>query len=259
MLADGVDIHPAADGAREAAVGPHSELPAGPAVAAPTVSRRKWAAPRAVLARPSRSRDISTSPVRVIAPGRRCSRGGGHPPWPVRRSRRSRIQVDGEWCVAGSSAGLPGHGQQLATHPVPTCPHRKLRRKVPRVEGALTTLPRVQAVPPVRSASSMQSPPRQRRCVIILSPVLARPGARPRSTGNLGQAQVRQRGGKDQPGVDQAVVRRRCGCGRVGGVVASIGCSLFRFLSRKPLSQMHRSTFLPIQPAAILIFSVDSG
>ena len=29
----------------------------------PTVSRRKWAAPRAVLARPSRSRDISTSPV----------------------------------------------------------------------------------------------------------------------------------------------------------------------------------------------------
>ena len=36
----------------------------GPAVAdRPTVSRRKWAAPLAVLARPSRSRDISTSPV----------------------------------------------------------------------------------------------------------------------------------------------------------------------------------------------------
>ena len=34
---------------------------------------------------------------------------------------------------------------------------------------------------------------------------------------------------------------------------------LVGFLSRKPLSQMHRSTFLPIQPAAILIFSVDSG
>ena len=42
-----------------------------------------------------------------------------------------------------------------------TWPHRKLRRKVPRVDGALTVPPRVQAVPPVRntSASSMQSPP----------------------------------------------------------------------------------------------------
>ena len=29
----------------------------------PTVSRRKWAAPRAVLVRPSRSRAISTLPV----------------------------------------------------------------------------------------------------------------------------------------------------------------------------------------------------
>ena len=38
-----------------------------------------------------------------------------------------------------------------------TWPHRKLRRNVPRVEGALTTQPRVWAVPPVRntSASSM--------------------------------------------------------------------------------------------------------
>ena len=48
----------------EAAVGPHRELAPGPGVAhRPTVSRRKWAAPRAVLARPSRSRAISTSPV----------------------------------------------------------------------------------------------------------------------------------------------------------------------------------------------------
>ena len=53
------------------------------------------------------------------------------------------------------------------------------------MEGALTTLPRVQAVPPVRntSASSMLSPPASADAtsVIILSPVLARPGARPRS------------------------------------------------------------------------------
>ena len=66
-----------------------------------------------------------------------------------------------------------------------TWPHRKLRRKVPRVDGALTVPPRVQAVPPVRntSALSMQSPPASADVtrVIILPPVFARPGARPRS------------------------------------------------------------------------------
>ena len=45
--------------------------------------------------------------------------------------------------------------------------------------------------------------------------------------------------------------RGRCGCGRGGGVVASIGCSLFwgRFSVSKPLSQKHGSTFLPLQDA----------
>ncbi len=66
-----------------------------------------------------------------------------------------------------------------------TWPHRKLRRNVPRVDGALTTQPMALAVPPVRStsASSMQSPPASADAtgVIILSPVLARPGALPRS------------------------------------------------------------------------------
>ena len=66
-----------------------------------------------------------------------------------------------------------------------TWPQRKLRRKMPRVDGALTTLPRAQAAPPARnaSASSMQSPPASAEAtsVIILSPGLARPGASPRS------------------------------------------------------------------------------
>ena len=41
----------------------------------------------------------------------------------------------------------------------------------------------------------------------------------------------------------------------------AIGCSLFLvgFLSRKPLSQMQRSTFLPLHHAATLISSVDWG
>ncbi len=53
------------------------------------------------------------------------------------------------------------------------------------MDGALTTQPMALAVPPVRStsASSMQSPPARADAtsVITLSPVLARPGARPRS------------------------------------------------------------------------------
>ena len=66
-----------------------------------------------------------------------------------------------------------------------TWPQRKLRRKVARVDGALTTQPVALTVPPARSASasSMQSPPARAEAtrVISLSPVLARPGARPRS------------------------------------------------------------------------------
>ena len=53
------------------------------------------------------------------------------------------------------------------------------------VEGALTVPARTRAVPPARnaSASSMQSPPASADAtkVTILSPVLARPGALPKS------------------------------------------------------------------------------
>ena len=55
--------------------------------------------------------------------------------------------------------------------------------------------------------------------------------------------------------------RRRLGCGQGGYVIASIECSLFLvgFVFQKPLSQKHRSTFLPLQHAATLIPSVDWG
>ena len=63
------------------------------------------------------------------------------------------------------------------------CPEPALAKA--GVEGALTTQPRARAVLPVRnaSASSMQSPPASADAtsVKILSPVLARPGASPRS------------------------------------------------------------------------------
>ena len=74
------------------------------------------------------------------------------------------------------------------------------------MDGALTALPRTQAVPPARnaSASSMQSPPASADAtsVIILSPVLARPGASPRSRRlyQLGKAEVQGQGGGKELG-----------------------------------------------------------
>ena len=66
-----------------------------------------------------------------------------------------------------------------------TWPQRKLRRKVPRVDGALTVQPSTLAVPPARnaSASSMQSPPASAEATRVssLSPAFAQPGASPRS------------------------------------------------------------------------------
>ena len=178
----------------EAAVGPHGELSAGPSVRTrSTVSRRKWAAPRAVLARPWRSRAISTSPVPAAGiPRCPVSHGGAHPPWSVRRFRRR--WSPGLWSAARDCSKIvvrpqrPKPGPAAPGSPDPswrTWPHRKLRRKVPRVHGALTVQPMAPAVPPVRntSASSRQSPPPKADAtsVITLSPVLARPSASPKS------------------------------------------------------------------------------
>ena len=71
MLADGdgeADIHLTTGGDEsvgvEAAVGPRRKLPAGPGTANPAHRfTQEVGGARAVLARPSRSRDISTSPV----------------------------------------------------------------------------------------------------------------------------------------------------------------------------------------------------
>ena len=68
-----------------------------------------------------------------------------------------------------------------------TWPQRKLRRKVPRVEGALTVKPSTRPVAPARraSASSMQSPPASADMhqLSSLSPTLALTGAvSPRSS-----------------------------------------------------------------------------
>ena len=71
------------------------------------------------------------------------------------------VKVDGQRIIARSGASRPGPSQQLPAHPLqlPDVAPRKLRRKVPSVDGALTTQPGACSVPPARSASasSMQS------------------------------------------------------------------------------------------------------
>ena len=140
------------------------------------------------------------------------------------------------------------------------------------MDGALTTQPRAPAVPPVRntSASSMQSPPASADAtrVSILSPVFARPGALPRSRRcwtSLGRPRCWANvAGRIRP----ALATRRWSSKviwiRSGGRTAwqhLLGAPGHRvgFVFPKPLSPKHRSTLLPIQPAATLIFSVDWG
>ena len=124
-----------------------------------------------------------------------------------------------------------------------TWPHRKLRRKVPGVDGALTTQPSTRPVLPERSASaaSMQSPPAsaEATCVISLSPVLARPGASPRSR-CLFTSSPRPRwwarvSGKSRPALATRRWSSKATQMRSGTpVVASKGCSFsgVGFLSR---------------------------
>ena len=151
-----------------------------------------------------------------------------------------------------------------------TCPHRKLRRKVPSVDGALTTQPMALAVPPVRntSASSMQSPPARAEAtsVIILSPGLAPPGARPRSrcrSTSWGRPRCKASvDGRINPALltrrwSSKAIWMRSGCS--GGSICWV--LLFRggFAVSQTIIPEHRSTFLSLQPAPTLISSVDWG
>ena len=72
--------------------------------------------------------------------------------------------VESRSMVNGSSPGPPPAAQardsssRLTRSSWRTWPHRKLRRKVPRVDGALTVPPRAPTVPPVRNTSAASVP-----------------------------------------------------------------------------------------------------
>ena len=135
---------------------------------------------------------------------------------------------------------------------------------------SLTTQPMTPAVPPARNASSssMQSPPARAEAtrVMILSPVLDRPGARPRSrrrTTSWGRPRCKARvAGRISP----ALSTRRWSSKEIwmwsGWLRGSIYCVLLCIWdngfpnTKPPPAQEH---FLPLQHAETLIFSVDWG
>lgn len=92
------------------------------------------------------------------------------------------VQVDGKRSVPGPAPAL-AKSSRLTRSNCLTWSQRKLRRKVPRVDGALTTQPRTLDVPPLRigvvdAVAADQSGGTR---VISFSPVLARPRALPKS------------------------------------------------------------------------------
>ena len=189
----------------------------------------------------------------------RCSRGRAPPPWPDRMSRR--WWSPGRWSTARRRVPAPAdqaraNNSRLTRSSWRTWPHRKLRRNVPRVDGALTTQPMVPAVP-LGCSTSASSACRRRWLVLGHRP--GRGGAE--RVGTSRDAKPMWLAGSAERWATGGGHRRRFACGRGGCVVASIGRSsvLVGRAVQQPLSPKHRSTFLPPQHAATLIFSVDWG
>ena len=139
------------------------------------------------------------------------------------------------------------------------------------MDGALTVQPMGASRTPARnaSASSMQSPPASADCHQrhhLVAGVGSAWGATQVQVpvNQLGQAQMpgpAWRAGSAQHWPPGGGRQRRFGCGRGGHLIASFGCSWpgDGLVLQKPLSPMDRSTFLPLQHTATLIFSVDWG
>ena len=186
--------------------------------------------------------------------------------------------------VNGASPGPAPATQARASNSRPTrsswrtWPHRKLRRKVPSVDGALTVTPRVQAVLPVRkaSASSIQSPP-ARACPRESG------GRRPPGSSACRRCWPGQER-RPSPGADQPVHpdpgggprlpealarrwlpdgdrRRRSVCGRDDYVVASKRCSFsgVGFVMKNHYPRFRGALFHACRTPLIPTPSVDSG
>ena len=179
----------------EAAVGPHRELSRGPGIAHPAhcLPQEMVGAPGGVgPALPETGHQHLAGAgghgqQRVIAPLTGVAVMAGSLLAQAVGLADGGVQVNSQGSIAGTGPGGPGLGQQLPADPVQLADvaPAEAAQEGAQGGGALTTHPKTLAVPPLRkaSASSMQSPPTRAEAtrVISLSPVLARPGALPKS------------------------------------------------------------------------------
>ena len=277
VLADGdgeADIHVAADDdqgvAIEVAVGPHRELCSGPAVAHPPhrLTEEVGGAPSGV------------GPALAQTGHQHLAGAGGNGQQRVIPSRAGvavvacsllgqsvgladgRVHVDGQRRVAGSGPSGPCPGQQLAAHPVELTdmPPAKAAQEGAqggwRLDHAAENTDRptgAQRIGGVDAVAASQGGGDQRQHLVPR----VRPSRRAAEVEALldefGQAEMPGQGGrKEQPGVGhQSAV--------VEGDLDAIGMVAWQHLLgapflgsvfvTKPLSQKHRSTFLPLQDA----------
>ena len=215
------------------------------------VSRRKWSAPRAVLARPWRSRTISTSPVSAAT----ARAGDSHPGVAMATGALlarnhvgladGGVQVNGQRLVAVRQQDprqqFPAHPIQLATLTPPEAAQKgpqggwRLHRTSQHPCGA--------AGAPRRRHGRSRRRPVPATSVSILSPRVG--STRRISQVNMAVHQFTQTQMVGQGNREGAVRhwppdggRRPATTGQGGCVVASFGCSSFwvGFLFQKPLS-----------------------
>ena len=199
----------------EAAVGPHPwPHRSAPAPVHAGSGRRHGRCCRA------RSRDIR--PVLDIA-GRRYSRGGALPPWPVHRSRR--VQVDGRGESPGPAPAAQAR-QQLAAHAVELTdmpPPEAAQERPQRLDQQPRTRPCAQRI------GVVESPPASRKRPASACPQCSPVPARRRGQGDgqrvpagPGRARV---AGRSRPALaTRRWSQRGCGYGRD---CSGIYCSLF--------------------------------
>ena len=172
------------------------------------------------------------------------------------------VQVNGQGPVAGSRPGLPSPGQQLAAHPVEltdVAPPEAAQEgaqggwRLDRAAQGAGRPPGAQHIGVVNAVAPSQRRRHQRHHLVArvrpprgIAQVEALPD-------EFGQAEVPRQGGrKEQPGIGhQAAV--------VEGDLDPVGVVAWQhllgapfpgpFFCYKPLSQKHRSTFLPPQDA----------
>ena len=131
----------------------------GPAVRAPPFpagSGRRRGGVGAALTPVSR-RFRRQWPAAGDSPACRYSRGGGRPPWPVRRSRSSNH--DGERCVAGSGPSRPGLGHPGSPGPVGGHGPTGNSQEGAQGGGRLDRAAQGAGVPPVRNTSASSGEP----------------------------------------------------------------------------------------------------